>query len=60
MTQTFDLNKMGLAPISDSELNEIDGGWAWWPIVVTYVLLEAALNPVAHINAFREGWNAIK
>ena len=26
MTQTFDLNKMGLAPMSDFEMQEVDGG----------------------------------
>ncbi len=60
MTQTFDLNKMGLVPMGDSEMKEVDGGWVWWPIIAGYVLLEAALNPKAHINAFMEGWNSVK
>ena len=41
MTQTMDLNKMGLAPMSELEMNEIDGGF--W--------LEIALVGVAFIMA---------
>ena len=29
MTQTFDLNKMGLTPMSNFEMQEIDGGGFW-------------------------------
>lgn len=30
MTQTFDLNKMGLSPLTTIEMSEIDGGnWLW-------------------------------
>ncbi len=27
MTQTFDLNKMGLAPMNEIEMQEVDGGF---------------------------------
>ena len=58
MTQTMDLNKMGLAPMDDLEMNDIEGGsWAWWPFVVSYVLIQAATNPRAHIKAFMDGFN---
>ena len=57
MTQTMDLNKMGLAPMSELEMQEADGGWVWWPYIAVYVLVEAALNPTAHLKAFMDGFN---
>jgi len=30
MTQTMDLNKMGLAPMSEFEMEGIDGGHYWY------------------------------
>lgn len=32
MTQTFDLNKMGLVSLDEIQLQETDGGF--WPVVV--------------------------
>lgn len=29
MTQMMDLNKMGLAPLSNFEMKDVDGGWNW-------------------------------
>jgi len=29
MTQKIDLNKMGLAPLTESEMEEVDGGLNW-------------------------------
>ena len=31
MTETFDLNKMGLAPMNEIEMQEVDGGFPWYP-----------------------------
>jgi hypothetical protein len=56
--ENLNLNKMGLMPLTETERNETNGGW--WPIIGAYILLEAALNPSAHINAFKEGWNSVK
>lgn len=43
--------------LNENELKEINGG-AWWPFIVGYILVEAALNPTAHINALVEGYNS--
>ena len=32
------------------------GGWA--PFIVGYLLIEALMNPEAHINAMMEGYNS--
>lgn len=33
MTQTMDLNKMGLTPMSEFEMEDIDGGFRYWAAV---------------------------
>jgi len=50
---------MGLAPMDEFEMQEVDGGVGWLPILCSYVLLEALVNPTAHINAFKQGWNSV-
>jgi hypothetical protein len=50
-----------LKELNSEELREIQGGsWygPWAPVVGIYVLLEAALNPSAHIEAFNRGVEA--
>lgn len=41
--------------LTAGELEKIRGGF-WGPYFVGYVLLEAALNPQAHIDAFLKGF----
>jgi len=33
MTQTMDLNRMGLAPMSELEMMEVDGEFKYWALV---------------------------
>ncbi len=47
-----------LVELNEKELKDIEGGGYWLPIIATYILLEAALNPSAHIKAFKEGYDA--
>ncbi|WP_420577167.1 hypothetical protein [Ekhidna sp.] len=49
-----------LVELKREELQEVEGGTGWGPIVGMYVLMEAALNPTAHYEAFMEGWNAAR
>ncbi|MFP4341861.1 MAG: hypothetical protein ACLFQO_15540 [Cyclobacteriaceae bacterium] len=46
-----------LVELNERELGVIEGGW-WLPIIAAYVLLEAALNPSAHVEAFMDGFNS--
>ncbi|MBN1951168.1 MAG: class IIb bacteriocin, lactobin A/cerein 7B family [Bacteroidales bacterium] len=50
-------DNFGLSELNQRELESTHGGI--WPYIVAYVLVEAFLNPSAHIEAFREGWNTI-
>jgi hypothetical protein len=45
MEQTFDLNKMGLAPMTGEEMQEIDGGF--FPIIIYGVMLLTASETFA-------------
>jgi hypothetical protein len=72
MTQTLDLNKMGLAPMGEAEMNETNGGsfWTWVaggvaavvnaPAVVT-ILSAAALVDAAYDlgKGVVKGWNSV-
>ena len=40
--------------LNEKELRKVHGGWIL-PLIFAYVILEAALNPKAHIDAFKEG-----
>lgn len=40
--------------LNENELKSVNGGWIL-PLLFAYILLEAALNPKAHIEAFKEG-----
>jgi hypothetical protein len=55
--KNFDLNSMGVQEMDPREMQEIDGGWLV-ALIFGYIFLEACLNPQAHINSFKEGWNA--
>jgi lactobin A/cerein 7B family class IIb bacteriocin len=43
-----------LESLNEKELKQTNGGWIL-PLVIIYVIVEAALNPTAHISAFKEG-----
>jgi hypothetical protein len=55
----LELECFGVQELDAGEMKEVNGG-LWWQVVVAYVLLEALLNPEAHINAFMEGLEAGK
>jgi bacteriorhodopsin len=52
MNQNFDLNKMGLAPMTGEEMQEIDGGLNWYFVAavvfgaVAIVLSDGAATPL--------------
>ena len=73
MEQTFDLNKMGLAPMTGEEMRETDGGGLWsWVAGAVAAIVEApaivsALAVVSLADAVYElgtglvrGWNSVK
>ncbi|MBC7424830.1 MAG: hypothetical protein H7334_15425 [Ferruginibacter sp.] len=53
MTQTIDLNKMGLAPMSIWEMEDTDGG-GFWDKIVTY-FIEGAID---HWDDLKAGFKA--
>ncbi len=50
MTQTMDLNKMGLAPMSELEIKETDGG-SWWSALAALVAAPEIAAGLAIIGA---------
>lgn len=52
-TSTNSIQKLEKLTAEESE--NIQGGF-WGPYFVGYVLLEAALNPQAHVDAFVKGF----
>ncbi len=57
MTQTMDLNKMGLAPMKEMEMREIEGG-GFWESILTWGV-EQAVDHWDEIKAgFKAGYNA--
>lgn len=58
MEKTLDNKMAGVKEIGKVELKSVNGGGillAAGAFLFTYVALEAALNPSAHIKAFKEG-----
>lgn len=62
MEKLMDLNEMNLFSISDKELEEVNGGNVWWPIIVaayvgniTYEIVNDWEN---NVKAFERGWKA--
>ena len=61
ITNNFKMNKLNLEELNVTKLDDIvlsqtNGGI--WQYVVAYILIEALLNPSAHIEAFRAGYNS--
>jgi len=57
MTQTFDLNKMGVMPMNNSEMEGINGGGFWGPFS-TWIAQEIINNWDDIKASFKEGYNA--
>jgi len=51
------LETMGVQEMNAEEMKEENGGI--WQYVVAYILIEALINPSAHIQAFKDGYNSI-
>jgi len=58
--KTLELEKIGVQEISPEQLKKKEGGCLFFGVIVTYVLVEALLNPSAHIQAFKEGMDMAK
>ncbi len=57
-TRKNNFKELELEELNLEESLEIQGGWFWLiPLIVTYVIVEAALNPAASANAFMAGVN---
>ncbi len=56
--EKLDLDKLGVKDLEPESLQEVSGGF--WLMALglfcSYVIVEAALNPSAHIQAFKEGY----
>lgn len=58
MEKTLDSKMSGIIELDKEELKEVDGGGFLilvGALLLTYVVVEAALNPQAHYDAFMEG-----
>lgn len=57
MKKTLDLKMSGIVELDREELKEVEGGLILIAagLLFSYILLEAALNPRAHIEAFNQG-----
>ena len=62
--KTNNLCISGVEELSASEEASITGGTPWVAFAVTYIFIQALMNPTAHIDAFlqgvSEGYNAVK
>lgn len=52
----LNLEELNVTKLDDIVLSQTNGGI--WQYVVAYILIEALLNPSAHIEAFRAGYNS--
>jgi hypothetical protein len=59
MEKELELKMPGVVELGREELKKVEGGGLLWDaaaaLFFSYILLEAALNPQAHIEAFKEG-----
>lgn len=53
MTQTMDLNKMGLAPLTEFEMQEVEGGGFWENLA-----LWAVEQAIDHWDDLKKGFSA--
>lgn len=64
MIQTFDLNKMGLEPMSYSDMQNIDGGLEWPGWLKSVGWAAVAKEVVDHWDDIKhglaDGWNGLK
>jgi len=58
MTQSIDLNKMGLVPMTSSETENTKGGAWWW--VVAQLVYEALVNPEDMKRGYKDADKFIK
>ena len=54
--RNLDFSLISVQELDAFEMKDTDGGWIW-PLVFGYIVLQACLNPQAHIDAFKEGWD---
>lgn len=58
--KTFALEEYGVIQLETKDAQEITGGW--WNFFIAFVLVQAAVNPQAHLKALvqgiEEGYNA--
>ena len=57
--KTLELEKIGVQGMSPEQLKRKNGGFII-AAIVGYILIEALLNPSAHIQAFSEGMEMVK
>lgn len=47
----------GVQEMDTTEMKKTDGGLIWLVyLAIAYIVVEAAINPQAHVDAFNEGW----
>ena len=57
MEQTFDLNKMGLAPMTGEEMRDVDGGF-WWAVLASAII--SAVDNFGDIrHGIADGYNGV-
>jgi fructose-specific phosphotransferase system IIC component len=54
MTQTLDLNKMGLAPMNEMEIQETDGGF--WGQLIGGLVTGLVVSLIDNWGDVRAGW----
>ena len=58
--KNLDLNNFGVQEMNEKELMVAEGGNPLVAFAVGYILIEAAMNPISHYNAFIAGWKSLK
>ena len=59
----MNLENLNLVELNSQELQSTDGGSVpptFWPVYGLYLAMEIAGSPVAHYNAFMEGYNTVR
>jgi hypothetical protein len=57
MKKRLELEMANCVELSQEEVLKTQGGTPWWlaELIIAYVVIEAALNPQAHMDAFMAG-----